>query len=149
MVYKSAKAYAANEVLTGVHGSDPGQLIVLVYERVFDHLKLAKKALEKGNYGIEPFTKAHDLIQQGLLACLDYEGGGEVALSLGAVYEWVLREMLNARLNKDPEKIQAILDIMTPLYEAWLELSPKEMINHLSADESMVNSELERRVANS
>ena len=135
MVYKSAKAYAANEALTGVHGSDPGQLIVLVYERVFDHLKLAKKALENGDYGIEPFTKAHDLIQQGLLACLDYEDGGEVAISLGAVYEWVLREMLSARLSKSPEKVQEILDVMMPLYDAWLALAPKEPVVNLVAPE--------------
>jgi flagellin-specific chaperone FliS len=47
---------------------------------------MGKKALEAGDYGIESFTKAHDLIQQGLLACLDYKTGGEVAQSLGAVY---------------------------------------------------------------
>jgi flagellar protein FliS len=135
MISKSARAYAANEVITGVNGSDAGQLIVLVYERVFDHLKLAKKALEAGEYGIEPFTKAHDLIQQGLLACLDYEGGGEVALSLGAVYEWTLREILSARLNKSPEKVQEILDVLTPLYEAWLVLAPKEMIVNLSVSQ--------------
>ena len=132
MASKSARAYAANEVITGVHGSDAGQLIVLVYDRVFDHLKLARKALEGGEYGIEPFTKAHDLIQQGLLACLDYEGGGEVALSLGAVYEWTLREILSARLNKSPEKVQEILDVLAPLYEAWIVLAPKESIVSLS-----------------
>lgn len=136
MVYKSAKAYAANEVLTGVNGSDPRQLIVLVYERVFDHLKLAKKALENGDYGIDPFTKAHDLIQQGLLACLDYEGGGEVALSLGAIYEWALREMLSARLNKSPQKVQEILDVMIPLYDAWLALAPREPVISLSVAEA-------------
>lgn len=135
MVYKSAKAYAANEAITGVHGSDPGQLIVLIYERVFDHLKLAKKALENDDYGIEPFTKAHDLIQQGLLACIDYENGGEVALSLGAVYEWVLREILAARLNKSPEKVQEILDVMMPLYDAWLALAPKELVVSLVTPE--------------
>jgi flagellar protein FliS len=132
MASKSARAYAANEVITGVHGANAGQLIVLVYERVFDHLKLAKKALEGGDYGIEPFTKAHDLIQQGLLACLDYEGGGEVALSLGAVYEWTLREILSARLNKSAEKVQEILDVLMPLYEAWLALAPKEPVVSLS-----------------
>lgn len=137
MASKSARAYAANEVITGVNGSDSGQLIVLVYERVFDHLKLAKKALEDGVYGIEPFTKAHDLIQQGLLACLDYEGGGEVALSLGAVYEWTLREILSARLNKSPEKVQEILDVLTPLYEAWLVLAPKELIVSLGVSTEM------------
>lgn len=136
MVSKSARAYAANEVLTGVHGSDAGQLIVLVYDRVFDHLKLAKKALEDGEYGIEPFTKAHDLIQQGLLACLDYEDGGDVALSLGAVYEWTLREILNARLTKSPEKVQEILDVLAPLYEAWLALAPKDEIINLTSSTS-------------
>ena len=126
MSSRSARAYAVNEVITGVNGSNPGQLIVLVYERVFDHLKLGKKALEEGEYGIEYFTRAHDLIQQGLLACLDYEGGGEVAQSLGAIYEWALREMLSARLTKSPEKVQEILDVMMPLYDAWLALAPKE-----------------------
>jgi flagellar protein FliS len=89
---------------------------------------LAKKALESGDYGIEPFTKAHDLIQQGLLACLDYKTGGDVAQSLGAIYQWSLREILNARLTKSPAKVQEVLDVLAPLYEAWLALAPKESI---------------------
>ena len=125
---RAAKMYADNNTHTSVTSADSGQLIVLVYERVFDHLKLARNALEVGDYGIEPFTKAHDLIQQGLLACLDYKNGSDVAQSLGAVYEWSLREILNARLTKSPEKIQDVLDVLAPLYEAWLALAPKESI---------------------
>ena len=140
MVSKSARAYAATEVLTGVHGSDAGQLIVLIYDRVFDHLKLAKKALESGDYGIEPFTKAHDLIQQGLLACLDHKTGGDVAQSLGAIYEWSLREILNARLTKSPTKVQEVLDVLAPLYDAWLALAPKdEIVNLTSAQNASAN----------
>ena len=130
--------YAENNNHTSVVSADSGQLIVLVYERVFDHLKLAKNALEAGDYGIEPFTKAHDLIQQGLLACLDYENGGDVAQSLGAVYEWALREILNARLTKSTEKIQDVLDVLAPLYEAWLALAPKERIVNLTSAQSTV-----------
>lgn len=135
MVSKSARAYAATEAFTGVNASDPGQLIVLVYQRVFDHLNMGKKALEDGDYGIESFTKAHDLIQQGLLACLDYETGGEVAQSLGAVYEWSLRELIAARSAKSPERIQEIIDVLTPLYEAWSALAPKEFSSNLNASE--------------
>jgi flagellar protein FliS len=133
--------YAENNTHTSVVSADSGQLIVLVYERVFDHLKLARNALEVGDYGIEPFTKAHDLIQQGLLACLDYENGGDVAQSLGAVYEWSLREILNARLAKSPEKVQDVLDVLAPLYEAWLALAPKDaIINLTSAQSASANS---------
>lgn len=127
----AAKMYAENNTHTGVVSANSGQLIVLVYERVFDHLKLARNALELGDYGIESFTKAHDLIQQGLLACLDYKNGGDVAQSLGAVYEWALREILNARLTKSSDKVQEIMDVLTPLYEAWLALAPKESIPSL------------------
>lgn len=135
---RAAKMYAENSTHTSVVSADSGQLIVLVYERVFDHLKLARNALEVGDYGIEPFTKAHDLIQQGLLACLDYENGGDVAQSLGAVYEWALREILNARLTKSPEKIQDVLDVLAPLYEAWLALAPKERVVNLTSAQSAV-----------
>ena len=133
---RAARAYASTQSHTGVEASDPGQLIVMVYERIFDHLKVGKLAMERGEPAIEPFTKAHDLIQQGLLACLDYETGGEVALSLGAVYEWALRELLSARLNKSPQKVQEILDVMTPLYDAWLALAPKEPVVSLGVAES-------------
>lgn len=146
MVSKSARAYAATEAFTGVNASDPGQLIVLVYQRVFDHLNKGKKALEDGGYGIESFTKAHDLIQQGLLACLDYETGGEVAQSLGAVYEWSLRELIAARSAKSPERIQEIINVLTPLYEAWSALAPKEFIPTLSASD--LNSENFDRAVN-
>ena len=128
---RAAKMYAENNTHTSVFSADSGQIIILVYDRIFDHLKVAKLALENGQYAIEPFTKAHDLIQQGLLACLDYENGGDVAQSLGAVYEWALREILNARLAKSPEKVQDVLDVLAPLYEAWLALAPKESIPSL------------------
>jgi flagellar protein FliS len=130
---RAAMRYATNDVETGVHSSNSQQLIVLLYERLFDHLKIGKKELENGRYGIESFTKATELIQQGLLACLDYKGGAEVAQNLGAIYEWSLREIINARVTKSPEKIQEVLDVLTPLYEAWISLAPKEPIPVLQA----------------
>ena len=130
---RAAMRYATNDVETGVHSSNSQQLIVLLYERLFDHLKIGKKELENGRYGIESFTKATELIQQGLLACLDYKGGAEVAQNLGAIYEWSLREIINARVTKSPEKIQEVLDVLTPLYEAWISLAPKEPVLVLQA----------------
>ncbi len=130
---KSALAYAANNVETGVVAANSSQLIVLVYERLFDHLKIGKKELENGRYAIESFTKAPDLIQQGLVACIDYQEGGDIAQSLGAIYEWSLREIINARVTKSPQKIQEVLDVLTPLYEAWISLAPQEPIPVLQA----------------
>jgi len=130
---RAIKVYAETNIHTGVSSANSSELIVLVYERLFDHLKIGKIELENGRYAIESFTKAHDLIQQGLVACIDYKEGGDIAQSLGAIYEWSLREIINARVIKSPEKIQEVLDVLTPLYEAWVSLAPKEPVPVLQA----------------
>jgi flagellar protein FliS len=140
MSAKAAKAYASNDVQSGVIESDPIELVVLVYERALDHLKLGKTALEQGEYGIDCFTKANDLIQKGLLACIDYSQGEDIAQNLAAIYEWTLREIIKGRVEKSPEKIQAVIDVLTPLYEGWLELSTKEPV-HFSSPISSLKAE--------
>lgn len=121
---RAIRAYAQHDAELGVACSDSGELIVLVYAKLIDHLKVARSELSRGGYAIEAFTKAHDLIQQGLLTCLDYESGGEIALNLGAIYEWALKEILVSRNSRDPNKVQEVLNVITSLYEGWLELSP-------------------------
>ena len=126
---KAAKAYARNNVHGGAIDSDPIELVVLVYERALDHLKLGKVAVEQGEYGIDHFTKANDLIQKGLLACIDYSQGEDIAQNLSAIYEWTLREIIKGRVEKSPEKIQEVINVLTPLYEGWLGLSAKEQVH--------------------
>lgn len=135
MSAKAARAYASNDIQGGVVDSDPAELIALIFERILDHLKLGKRMLEESQYGIENFTKANDLIQQGLLACLDYQRGAEVANNLASIYEWALREIVRGRAEKSPAKIQEVIDVLTPLYEGWLSLSDKEPLHFSTSEE--------------
>ena len=48
MSKKAAHRYAENETMTAVMGGDARELIVLIHQRIFDHLKLAKQELERG-----------------------------------------------------------------------------------------------------
>jgi hypothetical protein len=38
-----------------------------------------------------------------------------------------MQELLNARVDRSPEKVQDVIDTLTPLYEAWIELSPNSI----------------------
>jgi flagellar protein FliS len=118
-----SKVYAQNEIETSVSSSNSGQLIVLVYERVIDQLSLGKFELTQGRFGIDFFTKAADLINYGLLASLDHVKGGEIASNLKKIYEWALKTINDARINKSPEKIQDVIDALRPLHEAWKEIA--------------------------
>jgi flagellar secretion chaperone FliS len=58
----------------------------------------------------------------------------EVAQNLGAIYEWSLREIIAARTDRSAQRIQEVMEVLQPLYEAWIALSPKEQIMSLSGN---------------
>ena len=53
----------------------------------------------------------------------DLKKGGEIASNLKSIYEWSLRSINEARINKSEEKIQEVIDVLIPLYEAWKEIA--------------------------
>jgi flagellar biosynthetic protein FliS len=93
-------------------------------KKIFDHLRMGKKEIQNGKYGIESFTKAQELINHGLLATLDYKNGGEIAQNLKVLYEWSLTELILARVGRSEEKVQSVIDVLTNLYEGWCSMNP-------------------------
>jgi flagellar protein FliS len=128
----ASKAYKNNSVESGVTSSSPVELIILVYERILENLKLGKNELELGLYGVEYFDNTSNLINLGLLAPLDFEKGKDIAHNLKNIYVWCLQEIISARLAKSPEKIQKVIDVLTPLYEGWLAIGPKRPLKNLT-----------------
>jgi flagellar protein FliS len=120
----AAKKYYKNDLQTSIDGASSYELMILVYEKLLDNLNLGKKALEDGSYGINYFTNAEELLNQGLLACLNYQKGGEIATNLKVIYEWSLLEIIKGRITKSPETIQNVIDTLRILFEGWQGINP-------------------------
>ena len=116
---RSHRAYAATQRETGVSSARPIDLVVMVYERLLDHLRSAQLQMAEGADSSESLTKAVDLITTGLEACLDKAKGGEIAENLAAIYSWANREIMLARLRRDSNMIQGVINALQPLAEAW------------------------------
>ena len=77
--------------------------------------------MSEGADSSETLTKAVNLITTGLEACLNKAQGGEIAENLAIVYGWANREIMMARLRRDPQMLQGVINAMQPLAEAWRE----------------------------
>jgi len=119
---RAAMLYKQTESLTSVNSSSPIELILLVYERALENLRIGKQELENNQSGVENFTKASDFINFGLLASLDLEKGGEIAENLKVIYLWALHSIIEARLKKSPEKIDNVISVIDNLYKSWQHL---------------------------
>ena len=121
MTTRSHRAYADTQRETSVSSAKPVELVAMVYQRLLDHLHTGKLQMSEGADSSESFTKAIDLITTGLESCLDKEKGGEIAQNLAMIYDWAGKEIMRARLRRDPEMIQGVINAFVPLAEAWRE----------------------------
>ena len=121
MTTRSHRAYADTQRETSVSSANPAELVAMVYQRLLDHLHTGKLQMSEGADSSESFTKAIALITTGLESCLDKENGGEIAQNLAMIYNWAGKEIMRARLRRDPEMIQGVINAFVPLAEAWRE----------------------------
>jgi flagellar secretion chaperone FliS len=108
--------YRINEVST----SSQGRLIIMMYEGAIKFASMAIQSIEKGDtvrQG-EYINKTHDIINELSLA-LDMKKGGEVALRLESLYQYMLSQLTVANINSDQKILETIIKILGPLSEAW------------------------------
>ena len=144
MTMRSHRAYAATQRETGVSSARPIDLVVMVYARLLDHLRSAQLQMAEGTDASESLTKAVELITTGLEACLDKAQGGEIAENLAVIYDWANREILLARLRRDSEKLQGVINALQPLSEAWREHAglTNDQIEEANQSLSMASAEV-------
>jgi flagellar protein FliS len=98
----------------------PGQLVVLLFEKLALTARRARAALDAGQ--IEARTahvlRAVDLVTE-LRLSLDHEQGGDVARQLDALYGFMLRELFEANRRQEGARLDAVARIAGELREGF------------------------------
>lgn len=116
-----ASAYARVGLETGVIAASPLELIVMLFEGAMAAVTTAlghMKAGETEKKG-KAISKAILIIQDGMRASLDQEAGGEIAGSLDALYDYMVRRLLQANLNNSPDMLDEVQTMLADLKSAW------------------------------
>jgi flagellar biosynthetic protein FliS len=90
---------------------------------VLDHLRHGRQMMQQQEDSAVPLTKALQLINAGLQACLDRQLGGDIADNLASLYDWASREIMLSRIKRDSERISAVIEVLSTVSSAWLELA--------------------------
>ncbi len=104
----------------GVTTESKGRLIVLLYEGAIKFLRQARQELQQDNWGQKGvyISKALAVIDE-LDACLDIEAGGDVAANLRRLYGFMRSHLTSANVQRDLQKVQDVIDLLTELNEGW------------------------------
>ncbi len=64
-------------------------------------------------------SKAIMIIDHGLKASLDMSAGGDMALKLQSLYEYMTNRLLTANIENNPEIINEVNGLLNEIYTAW------------------------------
>jgi flagellar protein FliS len=118
------RSYRRTNVIT----ADPKRLVIMCYEGAIENLKTGiQKIIEKDYEGkSRAITKAQDIIYE-LLCSLDFEKGGSIARNLDSLYNYMLRRIIHADLNRDLSALNEVIGMLNELKSAWEKVFYKQV----------------------
>ena len=113
-------SYRNLELETSVAQADAHRLIEMLFDGVAAAIAQARAALREGRTAAkgEATGRAVRILEEGLKASLDPRGG-ELAVNLKALYEYMTHRLLAANLSNDDTKYAEVNGLLDQLRDAW------------------------------
>jgi flagellar secretion chaperone FliS len=112
-------AYQQQSILTAT----PGKLVVMLYDGAVRFLKQAAAAMrdERRAQADERLRRADAIIEE-LQLTLDLEAG-EIASNLQGIYVFSRRHLNEARVERDPAKVDQVAGLLSELRGSWAQIA--------------------------
>jgi len=116
MVKSGFDVYRKTEVET----ADPLKLVLICYDEAIKNLKIAREKYLNEEFEDKAYAlkRAISFISE-LNRALDLEKGGEIAANLHALYDFMVRHLMEGDLKKDIKAFDQVIAMLSELKEAW------------------------------
>lgn len=117
------QAYARYKTMS-IQTASPDRLLIMLYDGLLLAMRAAKDQIQAENLteSHRQLTKAQDIVRE-LRATLKMEY--EISHALAALYDYFLRRLIDANLQKSVEPIDEIYPRVEELREAWVQAAMK------------------------
>jgi len=121
---RGAAAYARVGVESSVMSATPHRLIGMLFDGAQASIRAARLHMQGGDVAEKgkAISRAIDIVNQGLLAALDHERGGELAGRLEQIYDYVVRLLLQANLHNDEQRLDEAARLLEDIGSAWRDI---------------------------
>lgn len=121
-----ANAYSKVGVETGVVAASPHKLVVMLFEGAMVAISSAIQHMQAGEIEAKgkAISKAITIIEEGLRASLNKKVGGEIALNLDSLYEYMVARLMIANLKNQQSTLEEVHQLLKGLKDAWDAIDP-------------------------
>jgi len=114
------QAYQKVNTQTSITDADPHKLIQLLYNGALERINMAKARMRAKDFEGKGklITKTIEIIG-GLRSFLDIEKGGDLALRLESLYDYMERTLFEANAKNDVAKLDEVADLLRSIKDGW------------------------------
>ena len=122
-----ANAYRQIGVETGVSSASPHHLVLMLYDGFLESVGRARVAMAGGVIDLKctQISRAVRILEEGLIAGLDMQAGGEIAQNLRNLYSYAVIQLTRSNLRNDPALLNEVERLIRPLRDAWAAIGAK------------------------
>ena len=114
------KQYRTVRNHSAVAEASPHQLITMLFTGILDNLAAAKGGIKQDNIALkgEKISRAIEIVDN-LRAVLDMSQGGDVAINLRDLYDYMEARLLKANIDSDPAIIDEVAGLVREIKLGW------------------------------
>ncbi len=108
-----------------VGSAGPLRIVVLLYEGAIQSCRTARDRFDEPQTRGESLGRAHRIVSE-LIASLDHEKGGEIAINLERLYRFVLDSITQANVEGDRDALRPVIRALETLLSGWREIESRK-----------------------
>ncbi|MDO3385069.1 flagellar export chaperone FliS [Gilvimarinus sp. SDUM040013] len=116
----AARHYQQVNVQSSVVDASPHRLVQMLFEGALQRIAEAKGAMMRSDIALkgDKVSKAIKIVQ-GLQGSLNDNEGGELTANLDQLYDYVVRKLIEANRNDDPNSLDECGRLLAEIKTAW------------------------------
>lgn len=122
---RSANAYKSVGVETSISSADPHKLVALLFDALTQALGGARLAMQSGDLSLKgrKIGTAVRILEEGLMAPLNMEDGGELAVNLKNLYGYCVTQITLANVRNDVAGLEEVSRLIDVVASGWKEIN--------------------------
>jgi flagellar protein FliS len=122
-------AYSSTAAHGGVAAADPHRLVLMLLDGAIERIRSAQGCLARGEL-VEKAQLIHRAVAiiGELHASLDFSAGGQIAVNLGELYDYMNRRLLKANLENDNAILEEVSKLLHEIRSAWISIPAEARI---------------------
>jgi len=117
----SAVAYREIGASTALDGASPHKLVSLLYSALASQIAAARGAIARRDVAEKGRAISHAvrILEEGLIAPLNMDAGGAIAINLRDLYNYMVQRLTLANLKSDEQLLGECSRLVESLREGW------------------------------